>query len=522
MDDVNHKNKADDERKSISLANNKRIAKNTLFLYFRMLLIMAVTLYTSRIYLHVLGETDFGIYNIVGGVIVLLSFVSNTLATSTQRFLNYEMGKGEAKEVGKVFSSSMVIYLLFSLSFLFVGETVGLWFLNTQMNIPAERMFAANWVYQFSLLGFVANMLRVPYYATIIATERMSFYAYFSIFEAILKLSVAFILLKWGNVDKLINLSILTFVVFVIVTLFYKWYCNRYFIFSRFHIIWDKSIMRRLLSFSGWSLLGSSANMGATQGGNIIINIFCGVTVNAAVGVATQLIHGINQLVSNFQMAYSPQLVKLYASGQQKDFMNLIFSSSKFSYLLLLMIAIPSMICMDFILKVWLGTPPEYTADFCNLIMMYLLLDAVAAPLYLSVQAVGKIKNYQILVSSIIVMNLPLTYLALRSGISPLSVWVIRVVINTVVYFVRIYYLKGLIKLPVVSYLKTVMFPLLIVTLLAFPIPYLLNGYYDAWINLLVVAMTSSVLILLLVYVFGLNKEEKYFVKAIIKKHIIQ
>lgn len=501
-------------------SNNNRIAKNTLFLYVRMLIIMLVTFYTSRVYLQVLGETDFGIYNIVGGVILLLSFISSSLATSTQRFLNYEMGKGRDEEMGKVFSSSMIIYLFFSLLFILIGETIGLWFLNTQMNIPTERMVAANWVYQFSLLGFVVNMLRVPYHATIIATERMSFYASFSILEAVLKLSVVFILSYWGNIDKLVALSVLTFMVFSLITFFYKAYCNSRFSFSHFHWIWDKSMLKRLVSFSGWSLLGSSANMGATQGVNIIVNIFCGVAVNAAIGIATQLIYGLYQFVANFQVAYNPQLVKLYASGQQQEFMNLIFRSSKFSYLLLLFIAVPFMLCMDFILEIWLGTPPEYTEDFCNLIMIFLLVDAVAAPLYLSVQAVGKIRHYQMLVSFFIFLNLPLSYVALKFGLSPLSVWVIKVLINVIVFFVRVYYLKGLINLSIASYFKKVLLPLSLITLFTFLVPSLLNGYYDNWINLLVVALTSTISILLFAYMIGLDRNEKLFVAAIIKRRI--
>ena len=219
------------------VTDNKRIAKNTLYLYFRMFLIMAVTLYTSRIYLQVLGETDFGIYNIVGGVIVLLSFVSNSMSTSTQRFLNYEMGNGNRARLEKIFSSSMIVYIIFSLVFLVIGETLGLWFLNTQMNIPPERMSAANVVYQFTLIGFITNLLRVPYNATIIANEKMNFYAYFSIIEVGLKLGIAFVLLMWVDVDKLIILSLLSCIIFIIITLIYKIYCNRHFVSSRFHYV---------------------------------------------------------------------------------------------------------------------------------------------------------------------------------------------------------------------------------------------------------------------------------------------
>lgn len=503
-----------------SISNNKRIAKNTVFLYLRMLLIMAVTLYTSRVYLKVLGETDFGIYNIVGGVIVMLSFISSSMATSTQRFLNFEMGRNNPENVRKVFSTSVIIYLFFSLCILIVGETLGLWFLNTQMNIPAERMVAANWVYHFTLVGLIANLLRVPYNATIIANERMNFYAYFSILEAFLKLGIAFMLLIWNDVDKLILLSALSAAVFMIITFSYKLYCNRHFMSSRFQAIWDKSVLKQLLGFSGWSLLGSAANMGATQGNNIIINIFCGVGVNAAIGVATQLISGINQLVGNFQMAFTPQLVKLYASDNREEFIRLVFRSSRFSYYLLLVMSIPAMLCMEFILDLWLDEVPQYTADFCRLILVYSLLDAISAPLWLSVQATGKIRNYQILMSILIAINLPLSYWALKEGMSPLSVWVIRVGINAITYMTRIVYLRGLIQLPSRRYVKDVVFTASVVTLLSVPLPYWLNGRLGGWSNLLAVTLLSICTTLVVICLFGLKKDEKKYVYQTIKSKI--
>lgn len=503
----------------MTVSNNKRIAKNTLFLYFRMLLIMAVTLYTSRVYLQVLGETDFGIYNIVGGIVLLLSFVNITLTFTTQRFLSYEMGKNKG-EVEKVFSTSFLIYILFSLILLITGETFGLWFLNTQMNIPIERMFAANWIFQLSLMGFIVNMLRMPYQAMIIANEKMDFYAYFSILEAVLKLSVAFSLTKWNGMDKLIQLSVLTFIVYLFITLIHKKYCNRHFTASIFCPIWDKSRIKQLLSFSGWSLFGSFSNISSTQGVNILINIFCGVTVNAAVGIATQLIQGLNQFVSNFQVAYNPQIVKLYALGERNELLALVFQASKFSYYLSLIIAIPSILCMNFILQVWLGNPPNYTIDFCRLIMIYSLIDAVSGPLWQSALAIGDVKKYWILISTITILNIPLTYLALLLGMSPVFAWIIKVVINAILHIVRILYLREAILFPVSDYLKKVMFPLLSVTFLAWPIPFLLNGIYEGWINFFLVTACSFTIIITLVFIIGLEKSERNIIISTISKRI--
>ena len=300
----------------------------------------------------------------------------------------------------------------------------------------------------------------------------------------------------------------------------YKVYCNRHFLISRFHFVWDKTILKQLLNFSGWSLLGSTSNMGASQGVNIILNIFCGVGVNAAVGMATQLINGVSQLVGNFQLAFTPQLVKLYASGQKDEFMTLIFRSSRFSYYLLLILAIPVMLCMDFILSIWLDTIPQYTADFCRLILLFSLVDAISAPLWLAVQAVGDIRTYQIMMSLLIALNLPLSYWALKEGMSPLSVWGIRVILNGVTYLVRIFYLKGLIQLPVFRYLKEVIFSSLVVTVLAIPVPCWLNGMYGGWINFVIITFASVLIVLVMVYLFGLNRKERLFIRGSIRKKI--
>lgn len=449
-----------------------------------------------------------------------MAFINTSLSSSIQRFINYEMGIGGDDSVRRVFSCSLMIYIAFAILIFILGETIGLWFLNTQMNIPTERMNAANWVYQFTLIGFIANMLRVPYNALIIANEQMNFYAYFSIIEAILKLGVALILFCWGNIDKLILLSILTSFVFILITWSYKIYCNNRFKVSRFQYLWEPTRVKKLLSFSGWSLLGSTANMGATQGVNLILNVFYGVAVNAAVGIATQLVNGIQQLVSNFQVAYNPQLVKLFVAGNMQEFLQLIYRSSKFSYYLMLMISIPMFINMEFVLDFWLTDVPQYTADFCRLILVYSLIDSLSAPLWLSVQAVGKIRNYQILMSAIIIITLPLSYIALRSGYSPLSVWKIRVCINVIIHIIRLLYLRGLIHISIMPYIKKVLLPTILVTFLSFPISMSLNGYYDGWYNFIIVTLVSLIVMIILTYTIGLDKNEKAFILHLIKSRI--
>ena len=499
--------------------NNKRIAKNTAMLYIRMLLIMAVTLYTSRVVLEVLGVEDFGIYNIVGGVVVLFSFINNAMATATQRFLNFELGRNDIKEVGRIFSMSMTAHISIALLVLLLAETIGLWFLLTQMNIPDGRMNAAVWCYQFSILTTCVQIIRVPYNACIIAYERMSFYAYISILEVILKLLIVF-LLSIGGFDKLILYSILMFLVTVAVCYAYKIVCNRNFNISRYSFFWDKILYKKLMSFSGWSLFGSAANVGAQQGLNILLNIFCGVTVNAAMGIANQVSHAVYSFVSNFQVAFNPQIVKSYASGDKAYFERLIFQASKFSFFLLFIISLPFLLKCDFVLSVWLKEVPEYAVPFTQLILIFLMIDAISAPLWISVQAMGNIRNYQILMSFLILLNLPLGYLVLYCGLKPESVLVIRVLVNVVTYIVRIGYLKRRIAFPVWQYMKEVLGISLLVAILSTPIPLFINKLYPSWQGFVITTIVSIFCVLTVTFFVGFTKAEKVYVQNIIRRKL--
>ena len=497
--------------------NNKRIAKNTAMLYIRMLLIMAVTLYTSRVVLEVLGVEDFGIYNIVGGVVVLFSFINNAMATATQRFLNFELGRNDIKEVGRVFSMSMTAHISIALLVLFLAETIGLWFLLTQMNIPDGRMKAAVWCYQFSILTTCVQIIRVPYNACIIAYERMSFYAYISILEVILKLLIVF-LLSIGGFDKLILYSILMFLVTVAVCYAYKIVCNRNFNISRYSFFWDKILYKKLMSFSGWSLFGSAANVGAQQGLNILLNIFCGVTVNAAMGIANQVSGAIYSFVYNFQVAFNPQIVKSYAIGDKEYFERLIFQASKFSFFLLFLISLPLLLECDFVLSVWLKEIPKYSVLFIKLILIYLMIDAISAPLWISVQAIGDIRNYQILMSFLILLNLPLGYLALYYDLQPASVLVIRVSVNMFTYIVRIIYLKKRISFPIWKYMKEVLGVAFLVVILSTPIPLFINKFHSSWQGFVMTTTVSIFCVLIATFFLGFTKGERIYIENIIRR----
>ena len=499
------------------MSNNKRIAKNTIFLYIRMLVLMLVSLYASRVVLATLGVEDYGIYNVVGGIVVLFTFINNAMVTSTQRYLNFELGKNDIPKAKKVFSISLNIHILIAITVLFLAETIGLWFLNTTIQYPASREFAVQVTYQFSILTTCIKIIRAPYNAAIIANEKMSFYAYLSIFESVLQLSVVF-LLKADNIDRLILYSILLCVVAIVVNICYCVYCKKNFSICKYELYKDNTLYRQLLGFSGWSLFGGIANMGASQGLNMILNIFFGVTVNAAMGIATQVNAAVASFVNSFQTAFNPQIVKLYATGDYNYFIKLILSTSKYSYLLLFILALPIYICCPEVLSVWLTEVPEYAVSFCRLMLIFALLDALQGPLWYSVQATGKIKTYQILMSFMILANLPIAYICLKLGYSPNSVLVIRCIINLTTLFVRLWYLNRLYKFPVMEFVNGVILRIVPITAIAYLISYIPIEADTPLAKIVVIVALTLVANMVLILSIGLNKDERVVVGRNIKR----
>ena len=500
--------------------NNKRIAKNTLFLYLRMFVMMLTALFTSRIVLDVLGASDYGLNNIIGGVVVLFSFLNSALLSATQRFLNFHLGRQDYKQTNVVFCMSMNTYILLSIVVVVLGETIGLWFVNTQLNIPSERIYAAQWVYQFTLIQFVINLLRVPYNASIIAYERMNFYAYISLVEVIAKLLVVY-LLYITTFDKLIFYSFLYTIVPLIVAFIYRTYCNRNFDTTKYKRIWDKVAFKEMFSFSGWSLFGSLANLAAQQGLNILINIFYGVTVNAAAGIANQVSTNVYGFISNFQTAFQPQIVKTYAAKEIERFQKLIFQTSKFSYFMVLVLVLPILFTIDGILEIWLKEVPEYTAIFCRLILVFLSIEAITAPLWMSVQATGKIRSYQILMACLIFMNFPMAYLVLKLGFPVYTVWIVRIIINLITMVARCIYMKQRLQFPISQYIRNVIIPIVIVTIASLPVPLILYNQIDNfWLNMFVVGFATFFVAILAVYFIGMNTHEKELVRNMLLKKI--
>lgn len=505
-----------------TLSNNERIAKNTMFLYFRMFVMMITSLFTSRIVLDALGTADYGLNNIISGIVVLFSFLNNALLSATQRFLNFSIGCNDHKKTNMVFCMSMNTYLLLSLFILVAGETIGLWFVNEHLNIPSERIYAANWVYQFTLIQFIINLLRIPYNASIVAYEKMSFYAYVSLIEVISKLLVVY-LLYVTTFDKLIFYSFLYTIVPLAVACIYKWYCNCKFSTTKYRRIWDKTIFKYLFVFSGWSLFGSLANLFAQQGINILINIFYGVTVNAAAGIANQVSANVYAFVSNFQTAFQPQIVKSYAANETERFHRLIFQTSKFSYYMVIVLVIPILFTIDGLLAVWLKEVPEYTAEFCRLILIFMTIETITAPLWMSVQAMGRIKRYQILMAILICLNFPLSYFALKLEMPVYTVWYVKIVVGLIVMAARCLYVKNYLEFPLGEYIKKVILPIVYVTIFALPVPVFISHIVTGfWNNLIMVGITSCITTIIVICFVGMNGDERTTVKRLVFRKLLR
>lgn len=487
---------------------NKRIAKNTLLLYFRMLLTMGISLYTSRVVLNVLGVEDFGIYNIVGGVVVLFSFINSSLSSGTQRFLNFELGRCDIQETRKVFSMSLTIHICVAVIVVLFAETVGLWFLNTQINIPPDRINAANWVYQFTILTVCVNFIQVPYYSSVVAYEKMSFFAYIAIVEVILKLLIVLLLVYIGF-DKLKLYAILTFLVAVVMFFCYKYYCNAKIEISRYKYFWDKILFVRLLSFSGWMLFGAAAGVTATQGVNILLNLFYGVTVNAAMGIANQVNNAVNQFVSNFQTAFVPQITKLYAMGNFVELRQLVYRSSRVSFFLLFALACPLMFNMDFVLKLWLKTVPEYSSIFCMLTLIYSLIEAMSKPVGYIMHATGQVKNYNIIMSIALLMNIVFSYVFLKLGFQPTVVLVVSILVTVLCFVIRLLFVRHFKVLRMRDFIQNVVLRAFYIVILTLPLPLYIRGYYTQWKGLFATSLVFYFILIIVIYFIGLTKSEK-------------
>ena len=500
--------------------NNKRIAKNTLLLYFRMLLMMFVTLFTSRVVLDKLGVTDYGIYNVVGGVVAMLGFLNSSMSNAVQRYLSFEIGKNNEAGVNRIFNVSLFAHAGIAVFVFVVMEIVGVWYLNTHMNIPAERMDAANWVLQCSIFTTLFTIVQVPYNAIIISKEQMGIYAYISILEVVLKLLVVY-MLAIGNFDKLKLYSVLKMVDTIGIIMIYRLYCTRKYKEAKFKFIKDWNLLKQIVGFASWNMLGELAWVFTGQGVNIILNSFFGPVVNAARGLAEQVNGAVNRFVANFQTAVNPQLIKNYASDQLGEMKTLLFRSTRFSYYLLLALSLPIILKMDFILHLWLKEVPDYTTGFCQLVLVSSLVSTLSNLLAQVARAYGKIRNYQIIVSIFLFLNFPLSYIVLKFGGSPLSTMFVNIGINAMLLFVRLRLTNRMIQMTYGSFIRNVLFPVIIVTAVALVIPLTIYFMLDnSIISFIIVCLVSFVSVGVSTYALGMNANERLYILAAISKII--
>lgn len=493
-------------------SNNKRLAQNTLLLYLRMILIIIVGLYTSRVVLQTLGVDDYGIYNVVGGIVAMLAFLNSAMTAASQRFISFELGTGNLSRLKQVFCTSVTIHIAIAGIILVLAETIGLWFLNTHMNIAPERMTAANWVYQCSILTFIVTVISVPYNACIVAHEHMKAFAYISIIEVTLKLVIVYLLLIL-HTDKLITYAILVLSVSLIIRIIYGIYCKQHFEECTYQFSFNKKLFNEMFAFAGWSIVGNLGFSLKDQGSNVVLNIFCGTAINAARGVALQVNGIISNFSNNFIMALNPQITKQYAAGNIQESIQLVYAGCRYSFYLLSIISIPVMVNLNYLLSLWLGTVPPYTTEFLFLALIAALINSMAIPLVTAMQATGKIRNFQIIICIIMMCELPLTYIILKLGYKPYMAMASSIIVVTVGLFARFILLKQLIKSYNLTYFIThVVLNCIFIAATCFMISYYIYNLFT--INFLTFIITSIIAFIITtlgIYTLGLTAKERNF-----------
>ncbi len=498
--------------------NTKRIAKNTLLLYCRMLLTMAISLYTSRVVLNTLGVTDYGIYNVVGGMIALFYFIGGSMSTATQRFITFAMGREDEQYLRKVFSMSVQIHFALAILIVVLAETAGLWFMDRYMQIPHDRAEAALWVFQFSVLSCCTMLLCTPYNATIIAHERMQAFAYISVLEAILKLAIAFSLLAPGF-DKLKLYALLMFSVQMLIRLVYGYYCRRNFKETRFKFQYDRKLAAEMTSFASWNLLGSLAYVAHTQGVNVLLNVFFGPAVNAARAVAVQVQGAVASFYGNVQTAINPQITKSYAQNDLPYMHSLTFKSSRFSFFIVLTLALPLFMEPEFILRLWLTTVPDHTVNFLRLVLITVMIDSLSNPMMISAQATGRIKVYQMAVGGLLLFILPASYVALKAGFPPEAMFVVHIVFSIAAQACRVILVARMTAIAKTDYCKNVLWPLLKVSIVAPIVPLACKTLATPdTIGMVMVCATCLLSSAFAIYRIGCDDKERSFAK----QHILQ
>lgn len=496
----------------------KRIVKNTGVLYLRMIFLMVINFYTSRVILQALGVDDFGIYNVVGGFVAMFSVLSKSLSGAASRFLNFEMGKGNLDRLSKVFSTTVTIQIALALAIALICEAFGVWFVNCKMVLPAERLFAANWVFQFSVFTFCINLISVPYNAAIIAHERMKAFAYVSIFEGVAKLAIAFAVMV-SPIDTLIFYAALICLLQFGLQGMYWGYCKKQFSECSYSFIYDKPLMKEMFGYAGWNFIGSASATLRNQGGNILINLFFGPAVNAARAIANQVLHAVDGFAQNFMMAIKPQITQNYASGNYDYMMKLVFMGSRMTYYLLFVISLPVLLNADYLLGLWLKEVPDHSVLFVQLTLIFTMLEHVSGTLITAQLATGKIRNYQLVVGGIQLLNLPISYVVYKLGGIAESFVIVAIICGIGCLIARLYMIRPLIGLKIKDFVQQVLLKLLLVTCASTIIPIVLKHVLENnFLNFVIVSAVAVLCSAISIYTLGLNSKERSMMLSYVQK----
>lgn len=475
---------------------------------------MLVNLYTARIVLKYLGIENYGIYNAVGGFISMFSMLSASLSTAISRFLTYNIEKKDPVKLTGIFSTSITIQLLLSILLLLVAETVGLWFLNYKMTIPEGREFAANCVYQLSLLSFCVNLLSIPYNSVLIAHERMSAFAYIGILEGTATLIIAF-LIKVSPIDVLVFYSALMCIVSFLIRLVYGAYCKRHFQECSFTWLWDRSLLKQMFSFAGWNFVGTTSGLLRTQGINMLYNVYCGPVVNAAYGLSMQVFNAVNKFSSNFYTAVQPQITKSFAIDDKRRCFYLVCTSSRWAFFLLMLIVLPLLFETNYVLNLWLSKVPLHTIQFAKIVLLFCLFESFSQPLIYLMLANGKIRDYQLIVGGLCLLNFPLAWLLLNSGMCVEYVQSTIILFSLLCLGVRLLMLKRMVGFPIRIFLKNTVCKVLFVVLLSILFPLVISYLYNpSFYRFIATIIVSEVFAIIAIFLFGTTKEEKTFIKS--------
>lgn len=500
--------------------NNTRIAKNTILLYLRTIFVMLISFYTSRVILRILGVDDFGIYQVVGGMVAIFSIISGSLSLSTSRYITFEIGTGNKERLRQVFSTSIIIQIVLAIIILLISEYPALWFVENKMNLPHDQITVTKWVFQFSLISFCINLVTIPYNACIIAHERMKAFAYISITEAAMKLGVCYLILV-SPFGKLITYAALMMLTAIIIRIIYSVYCSRNFTECRGKISFDKKLFKEMMSFSGWSFFSNSASVLNMQGVTMLMNVYFGLALNTARGLATQIENSVLQFVNNFTTAVNPQITKSYASGEVQEMYKLVCRGAKFSSFAMFILAFPLIFEMKPVLRLWLGEIPDYTVIFSQLSLIMGVLDCMGSSGFTACMATGNLKKYAIVITSIGWSEFLGTWILYKYGAPAVSTYYLYIIVKIFINIARMYLLKTMVGLPIKMYLNNVFKPVILVAIISNILPFLIACCLEeSVIRMLLTVTTAFISICLSVYYIGMTSSEQNILRLRIRSRI--